>query len=167
MVKDGFGPGDDFTAIDPTARYMARLLWDGLTPAQIEAKYPDLKGILESAAGETIFGRHARFFQQLARIDLPATWAKVSEPVLSMHGEFDWVSSREDHERLVQWLESKSSGRARFVALPKLDHGFMAHASLEESYQRFPRGEGDLNPAVAQTLLSWIEKRSAGSAGTS
>ena len=50
---------------------------------------------------EHLYGRPVAFYQQLQQLNLEREWSQVRVPVLAMHSEYDWIMSRDDHERIV------------------------------------------------------------------
>ena len=99
------------------------------------------------------YGRPASFFHQLEDLNLSASWEKVETPVLVMHGEYDWIMSREDHELIAEIVNSKQAGRASFVALEKTDHLFMIFESMSKA---FKGEEGRYNKSVTEHVLTFL-----------
>ena len=98
-------------------------------------------------------GRSVSFFVQLAAVDPERAWRQVWQPVLALHGEYDWLSAREDHERVARLTGGK------FEALPGLDHEFLRYDDLLESFRA--RGTGTFAPAVVDATVAWMETLSA------
>jgi pimeloyl-ACP methyl ester carboxylesterase len=74
-----------------------RRLWQrrGLDASEIEANTARLEGRLRdlrAGSDRRIEGRVAAFFRQLDEADLAGAWSAVRCPVLSMHGETDWIT---------------------------------------------------------------------------
>jgi len=133
------------------AEFQKGLLFEGLTPAELIDRLPTA-GDLEDVqlADDTHYsGRSVEFFEQLASVDPVRTWRRVWQPVLALHGEFDWVSARQDHERIARL----SSGK--FLSLAGMDHGFLHYDDLEQSF--VARGAGTFDPAIVQATVTWIE----------
>jgi pimeloyl-ACP methyl ester carboxylesterase len=107
------------------------------TPGEIIKERPRLAPLWDDEPAHQ-YGRPAAFYQQLQDANLAAAWQKVSAPVLSIHGEYDWIMSREDHELIVAWVNRNRPGAGRFVSIPKMDHGYMRYPSAEAAF----RGEG-------------------------
>ena len=123
----------------------------GLTPAELKERLPaaeDLEDV-RLADDSHYYGRSVEFFGQLAAVDPVRTWRRVWQPVLALHGEFDWVSARHDHERIARL----SSGK--FLSLAGMDHGFLRYDDLEQSF--VARGAGTFDPAIVQATVTWIE----------
>jgi pimeloyl-ACP methyl ester carboxylesterase len=118
---------------------------DGATPAELYARRPDLAGVVpEFYSGDKMFGRVVRFYQQIARLDLPAIWSRVRAPVLALHGDGDWVVPAADARAIA-------AGGGRFAALPGVDHFMRAAAS--------GGGALGLADALVSTLADWLGER--------
>jgi hypothetical protein len=75
--------------------------------------------------------------------------------VLVMHGEYDWIMSRDDHELIAEIVNSKQEGRARFVELPKTDHLFMTFENMSKAFN----GEGGrYNKSVTEQVLTFLRE---------
>jgi pimeloyl-ACP methyl ester carboxylesterase len=101
------------------------------------------------------YGRPASFFHQLEDLNLSAHWEKVETPVLVMHGEYDWIMSRDDHQLITDIVNSKQAGRATFVELPKTDHLFM---TFENSSKAFEGQAGRYNKSVTEHVLRFLRQ---------
>lgn len=126
----------------------------GATPAEVFARAPHLRR-LESAQnrGDSMFGRHVSFFQQLDRVDLFGLWRSVRAPVLVLHGEHDWICSSEEAHAIAAAVED-GGGRASHRELPRVGHDLRTHESLLASFQS-PQA-GVLDDAVARAVGEWI-----------
>ena len=94
-----------------------------LTPGEILSRYPDWKPLWDDSP-DGQYGRPAAFYQQLQRLNLGEVWQKVDAPVLVIHGAADEVMSRADSEAIAQIVNTVHPGRARFVEIPGMSHGF-------------------------------------------
>jgi pimeloyl-ACP methyl ester carboxylesterase len=125
------------------------------TPGEIVRERPRLAPLWDDEPAHQ-YGRPAVFYQQLQDANLAAAWQKVSAPVLSIHGEYDWIMSREDHELIAAWINRNRPGAGRFVSIPKMDHGYRRYASPEAAF----RNEGGVYAQdVSDTILEWLRAR--------
>jgi alpha-beta hydrolase superfamily lysophospholipase len=131
------------------AEIHARVLRDGMTPAEIFAECPHL-AYLESreCQGETVFGRHVSLFRELQARDLVAAWRALETRVLVLHGEHDWVVSEEESAEIA------TAARSSLRALGAIGHDMLAHANLEASFRR--PGEGRWDGQVLDASLAWL-----------
>ena len=76
--------------------------------------------------------------------------------MLAIHGEYDWIMSREDHELIAAWVNRNRPGAGRFVSVPGVDHGYQRYASREAAFRR---EGGTYAPDVAETVLAWLREQ--------
>jgi uncharacterized protein len=130
----------------------------GSFPEQIFERIPALRWIEGSACrGETMFGRHVSFFQQLERLNLVELWKTVSPPVLVLHGEFDWACGPDEGRALADTVAETDANRVAFVELPAVGHDMRKHASIEASYAN-PR-QGQWDERIVEIALNWIRSK--------
>jgi pimeloyl-ACP methyl ester carboxylesterase len=96
-------------------------------------------------------GRSAAYHEQLDRVDLEGAWKKVTQPVLVVRGEHDWVVREDDQARI-----GALTGKATIVDVPGLDHLFGWHADREGSLRDY--GVGTFDPAIVKVTVEWIER---------
>ena len=70
------------------------------------------------------YGRTTIYYQQLQDLNLMGAWSTIRVPVLALHGEYDWIMSRDDFELLVELVNRNSPGSAVFLTLPHTGHTF-------------------------------------------
>lgn len=130
------------------------------TPEQVEKTAPQCAGYLNSPASYT-------YMQQLADINLAATWKKNKSPVLVVYGTSDYLTDDRESEYLTNMINSFQPGGAEFVKINNMDHWFgraaSQRASQERSLAKQPPGEfhtGFLDEM--QRWLSGMSKKQAG-----
>lgn len=129
----------------------------GNFPERVFEQIPELRSIEGSACrGETMFGRHVSFFQELERLNLIQLWKTVSTPVLVLHGEFDWACSPDEGRMLANAIAEVAPERASFVELSATGHDMRKHESIEASYAQPRRGKWD--ERIVGTALNWIQQ---------
>jgi len=133
--------------------YSAYLL-DRQSPAQILSRRPQLRELWEGDP-EHQYGRPVAYYQQLQDLDLMAAWSTVTAPVLVLHGQYDWIMSRDDPQIAAELVNRNSPGSAEFVELPDAGHSFEHVASMEAAYagRRLPFDE-----QIAQRIGAWLER---------
>lgn len=120
-------------------------------PGDILRERPHLKDIWPWGDNDQ-FDMTARYFQQLQDLNLAEAWSNVNAPVLSMYGEYDWVMSRADHERIAQLTKSPTS---QFVIAPKMSHSLFVYPDLQTCFKDIRSGKYD--PFVINTINSWLK----------
>jgi uncharacterized protein len=137
--------------LDAVTAIVNAVVRDGVTPAELYARRPDLAEVVpQFYAGDKMFGRIVRYYQQIAALDLCAAWAKVRAPVLALHGGDDWVATAADARSIA------GEDRARrFASLPAVDHTMRAT----------PPAGADGRPRLAESMLAalvpWLEEHTA------
>ena len=103
-----------------------------------------------------LYGRPLAFYQQLQKLNLAAAWGRVKVPTLVLHGQFDWIMSREDHELIAEYVNANRPGAARFVEVPEMGHTFQHYLSFADA---FHGKEAEFNPKVVQLLIDWLKQQ--------
>jgi len=98
-----------------------------------------------------LYGRPLAFYLQLQKLNLAAAWARLKVPALILHGQFDWIMTREDHELLAQYVNANRPGEARFVEVPEMGHTFQHYLSFTDA---FHGEEAPFDPKVVKLLLT-------------
>jgi pimeloyl-ACP methyl ester carboxylesterase len=101
-----------------------------------------------------LYGRPLAFYQQLQNLNLAAAWSHVTAPTYALHGEFDWIMSREDHELMAAYVSA--NGREAFAyEVPKMGHTFQHYLSLADA---FKGKEAPFDSKVIGLLTDWLMK---------
>lgn len=114
--------------------FHTRMLTASMTPRQVIAAAPRLADVWYGEP-DGLYGRPAAYFHQVHALDLLSAWQKVEAPVLAVHGEYDWIMSRSDHQSIVDVVNAARPGTARFVPVPRTDHHFTAFESPEAAFR--------------------------------
>lgn len=101
------------------------------------------------------YGRPASFFQQLEELDLLGTWSKVDVPVLTVHGQYDWIMSREDHEIIAALANKNHPGNGIFLELPGTNHLLYQFNTPEEAFKN--ASSGHYNPQATTAILDFLQ----------
>jgi pimeloyl-ACP methyl ester carboxylesterase len=125
------------------------------TPEQVIRKHPAFQSIWYDEP-EHQYGRPAAFYQQLQDLNLAGAWQKVDSPVMVIYGEYDWIMSRSDHEMIADIVNQRHPGTARFVAIPKMDHGLTLQDSMDGSFRNF--GGGRWDDSLATLIINWLKQ---------
>src|SRR5579863_87086 len=151
----GSTPGEVNDRLKLVAQFYDLYLNGGKTPGEVLQQRPDLAPVWEGDKDLAHqYGRPAAYFIQLQQLNLAAAWSGVRAPVLVIHGEFDWIMSREDHEMIAALVNHQQAGAARFVEVPQMDHLFGRHDSAGEAFHKL--GHGELAGDVMELILDWL-----------
>jgi pimeloyl-ACP methyl ester carboxylesterase len=129
-----------------------------MTPAEVIRQKPHLAGLWYDLP-EHQYGRPAAFYHQLQELNLAAAWSKVSQPVLLIYGEYDWIMSRSDHEWIAEMVNRNRPGAARFVAIPKMDHSLTAHETQKQAFENM--GSGNFVESLIPLIMDWLKEQPA------
>lgn len=157
--------GRDYDAIEESLKE-GRALWhylltEKMSPAEIVSQHPELRQLVAGEAGSAndldhFYGRHYRFIQELNEINIARQWLHVEAPVLAMWGRGDYVSSRGDHQLVVDIVNRHHPDQASFVEVDA-DHWFNAATSFKESYARQrARQPGTFQDEVLAEIQAWL-----------
>lgn len=83
---------------------------------------------------EHLYGRPLAFYEQLQDLNLAGAWSKVTAPALVLHGQYDWIMSRQDHELIAEYVNASHPGAARFVEVPEMGHTFQHYLSWADAF---------------------------------
>jgi pimeloyl-ACP methyl ester carboxylesterase len=101
-----------------------------------------------------LYGRPLVFYRQLQKLNLAAAWSRVAAPTYALHGEFDWIMSREDHQLMAACV-SANGGEAFAYEIPKMGHTFQHYLSLADA---FKGKEAAFDSKVIGLLTDWLMK---------
>ena len=106
-----------------------------------------------------LYGRPLAFYEQLQKLNLAAAWSRVKVPTLILHGQYDWIMSREDPELIAQYINANRPAAARFIEVPEMGHTFQHYLSMADAF----RGkEGPFDPKVFHLLTDWFNEQGKG-----
>lgn len=94
--------------------------------------------------------RPRRFYRQLEAYDLREAWAAVTQPVLVLAGEHDWVTPPARGKEIAA-LVQRGGAEARFIELAGCDHVGTMHPNRESSLAAYGHG-----PPCAQLVSETV-----------
>src|SRR5262245_31308406 len=145
-----------------TTLYYEWLINDRRVPDIFKEK-PVLAELWPEGKDQThLYGRPLKFYQDLQKLNLAAAWSRVKVPALILHGEFDWIMSREDSELITQYVNVNVPGTARFVELPETGHGGQHYLSMADA---FAGKQAPFDPKIIRMMTDWLEQQQKKPAG--
>jgi pimeloyl-ACP methyl ester carboxylesterase len=118
---------------------------------------PGLAGLWpEGKDDEHLYGRPLAFYQQLQKLNLAAAWSRVKVPALILHGQYDWIMSREDPELIAQYVNANQPAAARFVEVPEMGHTFQHYLSMADA---FTGKSAPFDPKHLQLVNEWLKQQ--------
>ena len=103
-----------------------------------------------------LYGRPLAFYEQLQDLNLAAAWSHVKVPTLILHGQFDWIMSRQDHELIAEYVNANRPGAARFLEVPEMGHTFQHYLSLTDAFQN---KAAEFDQKFVRLLTDWLKER--------
>lgn len=155
LALSGDSPAQVNAKMAGTAELYTDYLIRGLTPGEAVAAKPHLAPLWTDEPGHQ-YGRPAVFFHQLQDLNLVEAWGRVEAPVLAIYGEHDWIMSKDDHRIIVDLVNARNPGTARFVEIPGMEHSFFRHNDPQSAFDDYWSGEfaEDTVPLV----LDWLRE---------
>jgi pimeloyl-ACP methyl ester carboxylesterase len=137
------------------------LLFKNRPAADIFEMQPKLVDLWPDGADhDHLYGRPLAFYQQLQKLNLAAAWSRVKVPTLVVHGEYDWIMSRDDHEIIARLVNANTPGAAKFMELPATGHTFQHYLSGQDA---FTGKQAAFDPTVLRVLTDWFKQRQGSS----
>ena len=149
----GMSAADINAAMPGVAELYLDYLYGGRTPGQVVRAKPRLAPLWDDAP-DGQYGRPAAFFQQVAALNVEAAWDKVDAPVLVLYGEYDWIMSRADQERILEIVNARRPERARLLLLARTDHNLDVYPSRLDAFHG--RG-GRFDEALVGRVIDWLD----------
>lgn len=121
-------------------------------------------GVSESLAEGYFIQRHYLFWQTLADVDIPKTWAMVKTPVLVLHGEYDIQAIHPKYAEMIVTNVNEHNGNASFQLFPKTEHAFLKFDSHEELNTIMGNGtygqhfSTNFNLDIAKKSIDWLRQ---------
>jgi pimeloyl-ACP methyl ester carboxylesterase len=130
---------------------MHRLLVEKQAEADIERDMPDCKE-------HNAYPAPAAYLQQAAALNIAEPWEKLALPVLAIYGSGDFITTEEDHRRIVDIVNAHAPGRATFHLIPGMDHHLDAAGTPQEAYDlRVKRkGTAPYDTALSTVVGDWL-----------
>lgn len=151
---DGDAPSRTYEKMRQWSKFYSLYLNDKMTPGNIISKFPVYKGLWQDGP-EHQYGRNVKFYMEANEHNVADYWSKINAPVLVIHGEYDYIMSKQDHEMITQAMNDKKSGLGTYLEIPKMDHGLNIYASQKAAYTSFsPIYDEILTVQVLQWLRS-------------
>ena len=152
----GKSPGEVTEAMKKAGTLYYEWLIKGRSVEEILEEQPELAEIWpEGKDHQHLYGRPLAFYQQLQKLNLAAAWSRVKAPTYALHGEFDWIMSREDHDLIAQWA-SKNGADAKAYEIPQTGHTFQHYLNLADA---FKGKSAPFDPKVIALLSDWLRNK--------
>jgi pimeloyl-ACP methyl ester carboxylesterase len=130
-----------------------RLYVGGETPEQIAKDAPDCAQLpIQPPAPYT-------YMRQVAGLNLAEAWKAVDAPVLVIYGTSDFLTSLDEHQYLVELINSFHKGRATLAAIDQMDHFLARAGTMRESMRRAEdeQARDEFQPAILERVRDWLD----------
>src|SRR5206468_1511829 len=101
-----------------------------------------------------LYGRPLAFYLQLQKLNLAAAWARVKVPALILHGQFDWIMTREDHELIAQYVNANRPGGAFCRSSRDGTH----LSALPEFHRRLSWRGSSVRSQSCEAVVDWLNE---------
>jgi pimeloyl-ACP methyl ester carboxylesterase len=139
------------------AELYVEYLVHGKTPGDVIRDRPALAALWYDEPAHQ-YGRPAAFYTQVQALDLEAAWQRVNVPTLVVAGEYDWIMSQDDYDRIVELVNRNRPGAATLVRWPRASHELEQFASRKAA---FDDDGGTFDDALPRLVVSWLQRAAA------
>jgi pimeloyl-ACP methyl ester carboxylesterase len=161
----------DPAALEEEVRRLGRFLQQALTEkhdvSEILKKNPELANaakLVFATNPKLAYGvRSIRYFQEVNDQNMARVWSGLGVPTLALVGEFELRTSAYDHEYLAEIINSHHPGVASWKQIPRMDHGFSLHTSLQDAAKN--EFKGPLGSQIVLECVEWMRSVLANSGG--
>lgn len=144
LIQAIYVEGKDPTSVANTANdkslLTAQLAWDG---------------------HNQLSGRDWRYWHQISRTRLAATWKDVKTPVLSLFGEADIAALDDrDHRAIADIVNHYRPGTGTFATMTRTGHAMTTDGTMPDvrARQGQPPAEPMLSVQLVETIATWISQ---------
>jgi pimeloyl-ACP methyl ester carboxylesterase len=157
MTLSGNTPGEVNERMRGFEEFYTEYLIRGKTPAQVIREHPQWQSLWYDEPAHQ-YGRPAAYYQEVQELNLEAAWAKVRAPTLVISGEYDWIMSQDDYERMAALVNNNSPGAATLVQWPRASHELERFASRKAAFEE---EGGTFDDAIIDLVVAWLRKEGA------
>jgi pimeloyl-ACP methyl ester carboxylesterase len=155
----GKSPGEVTQRMKGAATLSYDWLIEGRSVPDIVKERPELAELWpEGKDYAHLYGRPLKFYEDLQKLNLAAAWSQVKVPSLILHGQYDWIMSREDSQLMAQYVNANTPGAARFVEVPEMGHTGQHYLSMADA---FADKAAPFDPKVIKLLTDWFKEQQA------
>jgi len=87
-----------------------------------------------TCADEILAPQPYTYMHQIGALDLAPLWKKIDAPVLVVYGTADFVTDDSQHQYLRDMINAFHPGRATYVRIDGMDHGFLLAGSPQAAF---------------------------------
>jgi uncharacterized protein len=129
---------------------MHRLLVDRQAEVDIEKTEPGCKDI-------NVYPAPASYMQQAAALNIAEPWTQLSVPVLVLYGTADFVTAKDDHQRIADVVNAAHPGNATFAIIDGMDHLLQVGGTQQQDFDRGKKGgSGKYDEQLSAAVTAWL-----------
>lgn len=116
----------------------------------------------EALKNEQYIGRHIKFWQNLADVNISKAWSKVQTNVLALYGEFDIQAINAEGSQKIAAIVNENGGNGDFMLIEKADHGFVNFNSMQHNVATLGNGSylnhsiNNYSTGLGKTTVNWM-----------
>jgi pimeloyl-ACP methyl ester carboxylesterase len=136
------------------------LLDERQEPEQVLKSAPELKDVVEHVfrgrAGLPYDVRSLGYFRDVHQQNMAAVWGQLRVPVLALIGQYEVRCAPFEHEYIADIVNFHVPGKGTWKILPRLDHGFAEHDSMQDAVSN--EFQGPFGKVVVSETAAWMRK---------
>jgi pimeloyl-ACP methyl ester carboxylesterase len=152
LTLSGKAPAEVNDSMRQEAEFYEDYLVEGRTPRAILAAKSSLAAVWSGDVDHQ-YGRPIAFYQQLQALNLAEAWSHIGVPLLALHGQYDWIMSRDDTALIVELVNKNAPGIARLVDLADTGHTFEHYDNANAA---FADKEAPFDPKIGDLVAGWF-----------
>ena len=163
-LRDKRDPAELEEELRQLARFLHRVLTEKRDVDAVLKETPAFGKVAKVVFPETrdlVYNvRPLRYFREINDRNMAQVWAELDVSVLALVGEFELRTAAFDHEYLAEIVNARHPGKGTWKRIPRMDHGFTLHTSLEDSTRN--EFKGPFGSLVVLESAEWMRKVLAG-----
>ncbi|WP_298760474.1 alpha/beta fold hydrolase [uncultured Psychroserpens sp.] len=146
-------PEEVYSKMKLYSEFYAMYFNEKLKPSEILKKKPHLLPVWPSKS-DLQYGRSIEFYWQANDTNMGQVWSAVSQPILALYGEYDWVMDKEDSQRIIE--QSNHLG-SKFIILNKTDHNLYYYNDINSTKEAFNNRSKVPNKDISAQIVNWLD----------
>jgi alpha-beta hydrolase superfamily lysophospholipase len=128
----------------------------GRSLQEILRESPGISGLVNTN-GRIMDDRTAEYWHQKLNMNIPRIYSKITEPVMIIYGESDFLTQLACHKNIEDVLLSANNPNVTFKAIPNLDHAYAYARDKKESFMNYKTRNFKKNQEVFDEIITWID----------
>ncbi|WP_298896883.1 alpha/beta fold hydrolase [uncultured Psychroserpens sp.] len=147
-------PEEVYSKMKLYSEFYAMCFSEKLKPSEILKKKPHLLPVWPSESNLQ-YGRPIEFYWQVNDTNMGKVWSAVSQPILALYGEYDWVMDKEDSQRII---EKSSNPNSKLITLTKTDHNLYFYRDSASAKEGFNNRSTIPNKDIPAQIIHWLDE---------